>query len=219
MHMEALSAGLTAIEEAERIRVASTAGADVDLSMLVAIHRTPILKSAELQDMLPLAAIDRYHEYAQEQLATAVAGDPSGSMALYGLARIYEHLGSENGADRVARSRQAAALHEAALLAHPENPLAAHELGVVLSKLGRYERAIAMLTRSIQFAPTSVAYRNLAMVTQQAGRHQEAVIAEQYSVQMAEREKAVGTTSTSVTWLEPRDFAQTSERLAMTGKR
>lgn len=213
--VEALAAGLKAVEEAERIREASSTVADVDLSLVTAAHHTPVLKDQDVSDMLPLAAIDEYHEYARQQLADAVAGDPTGSMALYGLARIYEHLGSENGADRVARSRQAVAFHEAALLAHPENHLAAHELGIVLARLGRFEQAIARLTRSIQLAPTSNAYHNLATVSRQYGRHRQAALAERYAAQMAQREMAAGQTENRVKWLEPSAFARTSEQTAI----
>jgi tetratricopeptide (TPR) repeat protein len=215
-HMDSLAAGLAAVEEAEKIRDASSVVASVNLSMLVATHRTPALKGQDVSEMLPLAAIDRYHEYAQGQLAGAVAGDPSGSMALYGLARIYEHLGTENGADRVARSRQSVAFHEAALLACPDNFLAAHELGVVLARLGRNEKAMEMLIRSVQLSPSSVAYRNLAVVSRQTGRHQEATVAEQYAEQVARHEESAGESASRVALLEPADFARTSERQGMT---
>jgi tetratricopeptide (TPR) repeat protein len=210
--MEALSAGLGALEEAEQIRRASCAVADVDLSLLVETHSTPVLYGEDLSELVPLAAMDRYHEYAEQQLGMAVAGDPSGSMALYGLARIYEHLGSENNADRVASSRQSVALHKAALLAHPENHLAAHELGVVLTRLGMRQQALAMLTRSVQLYPTSRGYQNLALMHRQIGGHSQAAVAEQYAAQMAQREQTSGAEPTQVTWLDPGAFARTSER-------
>ena len=213
-HMDALAAGLTTLHEADDIRRVSNSVAKTDLSMWIATHTTPVLQGHDVSTMLPLAIIDRYHAYAQQKLGAAVAGDASGSMALYGLARIYEYLGSENGADRVARSRQSVALHEAAILAHPENHLAAHELGVVLTKLGRFERAVAMLTRSVQLSPTPTAYRNLAVASRRFGRHQQAAIAERYAAQMAEREGTAGGSSSRVTWLEPDAFSRTSERTA-----
>lgn len=214
VHMDALSAGLTAVEEAEDIRQVSNSVAQTNLSMWVATHQTPVLKGQDVSATLPLAIIDRYHQYAQHELGAAVAGDPTGSMALYGLARIYEHLGTENGADRVARARQSAALHEAALLAHPENHLAAHELGVVLTKLGLFERAVAMLTRSVQLHPSSTAYRNLAVASRRFGRHQQAATAERYAAQMAEQERIAGASPSRVTWLDPEAFSRTSERTA-----
>ncbi|MBN1852007.1 MAG: hypothetical protein JW829_04755 [Pirellulales bacterium] len=169
-----LTAGIRAIDEADDFRLRNSLEYEMDLPSIVSAHRTPILQGQETRNISPPAAIEAYLDYAAEQLGAAVAGEPAGSMALYGLARIQDYLSTKEMTDAMANTERAIVLHRAALLAHPGNHLAANEAGVLLARQGRWMKAASMLQRAVHLAPTTVGYHNLAIVQKQQGLHAQA---------------------------------------------
>ena len=66
-HSQALAAGMRALDEAEDfVPRGSRLEADLDLSMLISGHRTPVLKEANAKELSPLVAQQRYYSYAQK---------------------------------------------------------------------------------------------------------------------------------------------------------
>ena len=71
-HSRALAAGWTAVKEADDFMpTGSRMEADLDLSSIIAGHRTPVLKAAPRESLAPLTALECYFTFAQEQLAAA----------------------------------------------------------------------------------------------------------------------------------------------------
>jgi hypothetical protein len=174
-------------------------------------HRTPVL--GEISDeTLPHQAVATYHNYAQQQLAKAVAGEQSGSMALYGLGRIDAQL-AERKDDDVRFVRDAMTMYAAALVACPNNHLAANELGVLECRTGRPAEAVRLFERTIDFAPTSTAYHNLAVAQRKIGLHAQSQANEQESQRLAALERAGGAISrrAGVRWVAPQEFTRVAQ--------
>ncbi len=208
--------GLTCLREAEDFQPPSAeASRKIDVEAIARFHRCDAVRRrrAETGEPLtsPLAAVAAYYREAQNLLGQAMAGDPSGSMALYGLAKFHASLAELSVESRTLETRKAMTLFQAALLAHPHNHLAAHELGVHFARQRRYELAEQYLTRSMQVRPTSVACRNLSIVQRQRGDHVRAAKTGRYAEQLAglnaQQQLSGQLRGGPVQWMSPQAFA------------
>jgi tetratricopeptide (TPR) repeat protein len=215
-HAAALAEGITALEESvDFLASGSELEADFDVSMIVAGHRTSVLRGGDgLREMTPLDAVQHYYAFAQQRLADAVAGEPSGSFALYGLGKMHAALAVEPGANPEALEPKAMVFHQAALKASPTNYMAANELAVLLARYGQLDEARNLLRHSISIDPQPSTWHNLAMVHAQLGEQQlaEAASAEHTFAQKRPVGNPNETTVSPVLWLEPNDFSRTSDQ-------
>lgn len=207
-HAQALASGLRAIDEAEDfvpdgVRVE----AELDVRIVASSHRTPVL-SNHAEGVSPHEAVARYHRYAQEQLAAAVAGEQAGSMALHGLGKVSATLAERGNGDPVL-VRNALTMYSASLAACPTNPLSANELGVLLVREGRVEEAARLFERTIDLAPSATAYHNLATAQGKLGFHGEAAANEAESQRLAAFERSTGAVSrrAGVEWVTPEQMS------------
>jgi tetratricopeptide (TPR) repeat protein len=170
-------------------------------------HRTPAFTDEPTK--LPREAVALYHRYAEEQLGRSVAGERAGSMALYGLGKIHNRLANESEAE-LRQQRKALVMFRAALVAGPENYLAANEIGVLLARSGHAVEAATMFRRAIDITPTSVGYHNLAHVERKLGQFDQAAANEQFAVHLAARDRASGAVSRGkgIEWVAPQDLAR-----------
>ena len=208
----ALAIGLRALSEADDFEPrGAQLEAEVDVVMLCASHRTPVAKQLQTDNLLPRILQDRYLRYAQLQLAKSVAGEPAGSMALHALGKLAAQLGRAEPEKYRLAERHAIAYQQAALLAHDQNYLAAHELGVLLASAGHVAEAEQLLRQVAIRAPNSIVYRNLAIVQQELGQLVQAESNRQYAQQLAQQ----GATGThNVQWVSAEKFAQTKSQPA-----
>jgi tetratricopeptide (TPR) repeat protein len=216
-YSKALAAGLGALEEAEDfIPLGSRLEADLDIGILISAHRTPVLKQAAGDSLLPLVALQRYYTYAQEQLGRAAANEESGSMALYGLGRVYGTMADNQFPNVVAPDSKALVYHQAALETHSGNYMAANELAVLWARFGRYETAREHLRHAVSIASYAALWQNLAVVHRTLGETQLAVLAENEATLADQREKAAVeagklVASSDVRWVDAATFAGTSK--------
>jgi tetratricopeptide (TPR) repeat protein len=211
-HSRALAAGLRALDEAEDfVPDGVQLEAELDVRRAASSHRTNVLPP-EPEEVSPLEAVALYHTYAQEQLQKAAAGEQAGSMALHGLGTINRRLAERND-DDVQLTRSAMTMYSAALAACPNNHLAANELGVLVCRNGRAEEAAALFMQTINFAPSAVAYHNLAIAQQRSGRLAEAAANEMESQRLAamERERGDFSRRAGVRWVTPQEMARASQ--------
>jgi len=169
---ESLDAGLVALEESREFVQPRTVGKRLDLSRIVAGHRTPVLKNESLESMPPAVAARRYYAYAQEQLSGASAGEPRNSIALYGLGKLVTASTETSPHQRLEGTARAMVLHQAALMADRKNYRAANELAVILARSGDLAHARDLLAHSVRLAPHPVPYHNLAVVLANLGEPQ-----------------------------------------------
>lgn len=219
VHGEALAAGLLALEESDEfVPRGANLEADIDVALLVDGHNTPVLKETDNATVSPLEARQRYYTFAQQKLAESIEDEVAGSMALYGLGKLYTALSEVSGATPPAAESKAVVFHQAALLAVPQNPMAANEMGVLLAKLGRLEPAREMLIHSLRVAPLPATWHNLAVVHARLGEHELAQLAHDEHVnavmiaksQQANPATAGPTMDSPVKWVTPEELASSS---------
>ncbi len=128
-HARALSAGLTALEEA-RDFVAANPQQRLPLDELVLGHQTPILQEVALDQLSNQDALQSYLKYAQQQLSSAGGDLLPAADALFALGKLHllESQQAGNGAPRLELER-AIMLFHAALVIEPKHSLAANEAG------------------------------------------------------------------------------------------
>ncbi len=213
-HGEMLSAGLRALEEAaDFVPPGDRVEADLDIESIVETHHTPGLIRVPLEQLAPAAARERYLTFAQEQLAVAVDGEFAGSMALYGLGKLYGMLSRQPTPGIVAAGSTAVAFHQAALLISPKNYMAANDLGVLLAQAGRYEDARIALEHSASIGSQGVTWQNLAGVCSQLGEPAAAGQARRQAQRAFQTLTARGAAlplsdGPRVQWLAPGEFAR-----------
>lgn len=213
---QALANGLRALDEAESfLPRGARLEADVDLGTLIQSHRTPVLKDSDTARLTPLAAMQHYYRYAQEQLSIASASEPAASLALFGLGKIETVMSNES--PQASRSSVARAMtyHQAALHVDRANFPAANELGVLLARCGQWAEARDVLQLSVRTHPLPETWHNLATVHDRLGETDFAQQARQQQIacssQSAQRGFGVGGSSeTLVQWLSVREFVQES---------
>lgn len=211
-HARALAAGLRALEEAaDFVPTGNQVEAELDVPIVASSHRTPVLRDYPHR-VLPHEAVALYHHFAEQQLAAAVAGEQAGSMALHGLGRIGVLQAARQDDDAHGQQR-AMTMFSAAIAARADNHLAANELGVLLCQVGRPVEAARVFERTIDMAPSALAYHNLAVAQRKLGMHGQADANEQESQRLAAQERANGVVSRrmGVQWVSREELAQVSQ--------
>jgi len=211
-YSQALAAGVRALDEAEDfLPKDGHLEAELDLAMIAGAHRTPVLQAEDGEQVTPLAAIQRYHTYAQEQLATAVGKEVAGSMALCGLGKLYMAIGDQQRGDGIVAARpKAMVLLQAALIVSPGNHMASNELGVLLARSGRHSDARAAFEHSVAAYPTAEAWRNLALTCERLGAMDEAYRAARQTLALRGHSTGqvtpMGGSQGAVRWVSPAEL-------------
>ena len=212
-HTEALSNGLRALEEADDFVPRGTQlEADLNLAILIRSHRTPVLKDESPDQLRAIFARQSYYNYAQEQLALSVKGDRSGSMALFGLAKMRTELAKQQGDMAQLELPKAMALHQAALLTDNDNYMASNELGVLLARYGQYESARSLLEHSVQVNPQVASWHNLAVVYEHLGDKEQVAQARQQSKMLTIAERTNHSAHREIVWKQAQEFKETTSR-------
>jgi tetratricopeptide (TPR) repeat protein len=213
----ALAAGLRAMDEADDFvpRGAQLEG-ELNVRSTASSHRTPALREHE-GEVLPHDAVALYHKFAQERLARAAIDEQAGSMALYGLGKVYARL-AERRDDDVQCTRGAMTMYCAALDACPSNNLAANELGVLLCRTGHPAEAVDNFVRAIEIAPNATTYHNLAVAQQKLGLGPQSLANEQESQRLAawERSSSAVSRRAGVKWVTPAEMARITQPAPLT---
>jgi tetratricopeptide (TPR) repeat protein len=212
-YTEGLSAGLRALDEADDFVPHGTQlEADLNLEVLIRSHRTPVLKSADPASLRPIFARREYYNYAQQQLAHCAEGDRSGSMALYGLAKMRASLAEQQHELAALELPKAMALYQAAMLVDGDNYMASNELGVLLARYGQYESARSMLEHSIRIQPQPAAWHNLAVVYHNLGKTSEVEFARQQQVKLLQAQRTNHDPHAEVVWKPVEEFNRSTAR-------
>src|SRR5690606_24666446 len=187
-----------------------------DIACIARGHQTPVLHSSP--QCPAVLAVQRYYDYACEQLTVAAHGERAASLALYGLGRVHASIASSSAPIIAAAEGKSAVFHQAAVLVDPNNYMSANELAVIAARQGRYETARDLLLQCVRVAPQPTAWRNLARVHRYLGELQ---LAEQAMMEAnAAVAKAAGSgpapgvvpsgAQPSVRWLTPEHCASSS---------
>jgi tetratricopeptide (TPR) repeat protein len=218
-HSRALSAGLTAIKEADDFIPSGTKlEAELDLAVIIGSHRTPVLKnaSADADDLRPMTAVKCYFTFAQEQMAAAAGHEVAGSMALRALGKLHATLARQRSLEVKLTEPKAMVYFQSALLVFPQNYMASNDLGVLLAQCGNYAEAKRTLEHSVSIYRSAENLNNLATVYRQLGQTGLAATTQQQAdlarnIQMARLKNRQASADGSVQWVSPPVLAQTNE--------
>jgi tetratricopeptide (TPR) repeat protein len=205
MYSKALTAGLIALKESSDFAVPTAGRPELDMNRLIGEHKTPILKSADPERLSPMFAAQRYYTYAQEQLSASAAQQGTGSMALFGLAKVAIAMAGNDKSQQLERTAQAIALYQAAMMADSRNFLAANELAVLFAENGNLPRSRELLTHSISLSPRAVTWQNLAVVYARLGERK---LAEDARAQALALQQGGQPSEKGVKWVDPDTFAR-----------
>lgn len=206
-HSTALAAGLKALKEAEDFAPRGTA--TVDVAPIVHSHSTPVLRGECVNDLPPLAAMTRYHTYAQEQLGNVAPGEPVASWALFGLGKLYVGFAQESPPVAAAEAK-AMVFHQAALATCPGHALAANELAVLWARMGRLDTACGLLQAAAARSESPQIWQNLAVVHARLGQHELARQAAERASDLARRSGVRRAAPAAIAWVSPEVFAGTA---------
>ena len=170
-HSEALAAGMRALKEAADFRPSGASlEANLDLGRLITSHRTPLLHDQDTSKLSPLAALQAYHAYAEQQLAIAGGHELTAADALYGLAKLQPHLDVAGANQDSYDGPVAMSYYQAALLIYPDHYLAANELGVLFARFGQLKDAREVLRFAASVNPDCAeTWLNLARIHEKLG--------------------------------------------------
>jgi len=220
-HSRALAEGLTALEEATDFMPPGAAlEADLDLPAIVDGHETPVLQVKVSERLTALAALQAYFNYAQQRLATAAGREPAAAEALYALGRLNAEPNSRLSPPGLTAAR-AMTLHQAALVADPNNFRAANELGVLMARLGKWKAARQFLRRSVAVQPQAETWRNLAVVHRHLGENELATLAlneERLARQARQRNPQPLASRAPVRWVDASQFNRAGSNAVATGR-
>lgn len=214
-HGLALAAGMRAIEEADDlIPRGSKLEGEIDVYTVTRPHQTPVLKNIKPGELTAQAALQRYYAYAEEQLATAVSPERTASAAFYAIGKLHTLWSSQKLPMIVAADAKAVVFYQAAMLADPNNSMAANDLAVLLARVGRYEQARALLIRAVQQSPQAAVWHNLAVVHARMGEAELAKLANKnalvagHGIDPANAQAAAA--MQAVKWVDPQTFASSA---------
>lgn len=215
LHSQALADGLCALKESDDfVPRGSQLEANLDIAARIAGHRTPAGRLAGGSELSALEARQTYYNYAQHRLAWSVHGELAGSMALHGLGKIHAALENDAHESIVAPLPKAMVFHQAALMANPDNALAANDLAVLLARFGRDAEARHLLRHSVGVAPMPESFRNLSIVHSRLGERRLAEAAMREAQRLAQLQgrarRGPETPLGNVQWVSPEDFVRNS---------
>jgi hypothetical protein len=206
-HSAALTAGLTALEEARDFAATgSQQSRATNVAVIAATHQTK-LPTPIAAGTSPVVAQQQYFGFAQDQLTIAAGGLPASSDILYRLGRLQTALSAHDDDPTTLHVPQAMVFHQAALATDGNNWLAANELGVLYVRYGQLPQARQLLVQSVMIHPHRQGWHNLAVIHRRLGEVDLAQRAEA-EVQLLDKQQGPDATANDmVRWVDPKTFA------------
>jgi tetratricopeptide (TPR) repeat protein len=206
-HATALTAGLTALEEARDFAASgSQKGGGTNVAAIAATHQTK-LPTPIAPGVGPVAAQQQYFGFAQNQLMIAAGGLPASSDILYRLGRLQTALAAHDNDSTTLHGPQALVFHQAALATDANNWLAANELGVLYVRYGQLPQARQLLVQSVTLHPHRQGWQNLAVLHRRLGENDLAQRAEAEIQLLDKQQGQPADANNMVRWVDTKTFA------------
>jgi hypothetical protein len=218
LHSQALTAATTALREAQDFLPASgKLESELELSSIIAGHRTPVLKILPPQPMQAMHALKQYLTYAQEQFAVSAGQEVSGSVALGSLGKLHAAMARKPNPETVSAEAKAIVFFQAAILVCPQNFMAANDLGVLLAQSKDTAGARRYLEHSVLICRCSDNLSNLSLVYRQIGESRLAELAAEKcrrakESEIARQKSASLAAGGTVEWVDPSTLVQSSDQ-------
>ena len=177
-HTLALEAGWAAVDEAnDFVPDDAQLRPELDVSMIIAGHRTPVMRGLSREALEACTVIriqQEYYSFAQDRLLQAVGHHSDASQAFYALARLQDAVCKGPGGKPRASGPRSLLLLRLALITDEQNYKAANEIGVLLTRYGMLAEARLALIHSLSLSERPQSLYNLSVVLERLGDHQAA---------------------------------------------
>jgi Flp pilus assembly protein TadD len=214
-YSRAMAAGMRALEESEDfVPRGSRLSGEIDMAMIVRSHRTPIKREVEAAGMSPSIAAQQYQRYAADRLGVSVGGEVAGSLALHSVGKLFGQFAHDPSNSTIDAQGKAIAFQRAALVADPNNYLAANELAVLVAHQGNFAEARDLLLRAISLKPQPSMWHNLSVIHAKLGETELADLAQRTAMSAAGGANPGNVEAMAalqaVRWVDPATFSQMS---------
>ena len=167
-HTAALASALTALREAGDFQSRSSEDSTISVPLVVAGHRTPVLRQQRAESLSAVAAQQLYYNFVRQQLVIAAGGESVASHSLCNMGKLQSRMG-EGTAPQQTNLARAMVYQQAALAVDGRNYLAANELGNILTTFGQLPEARRILLHSVGTVSNPEGWHNLAAVHDRLG--------------------------------------------------
>jgi hypothetical protein len=206
-HVAALTAGLTALEEARDFADArNQKGGAIDVAVIARNHQTKLPGTME-SGTSPVVAQQQYFGFAQQRLTFAGGGLRASSEILFRLGRLQTAMATRDNDPEALHAPQAIVFHQAALATDANNWLAANELAVLYARYGQLPQARQLLVQSVMIHPHRQGWNNLAIVHRRLGETELAQRAEAEVKLFDKQQGQDATANEAVRWVDAKTFA------------
>ena len=166
-YTSALSRAIVALDEADDFFAERThSGMDINVLTVIEGHETKVIPKQIAQNMSSLDAIRVYFDYSRQTLHEALGNGPAASEALYSLGKLFTLSATHQLSGNPFDYAKATVMHHAAMDCDPKNYRSSNELGVLMARNGRLEKARNLFRDSLIVKPVPETWHNLTMVHQ-----------------------------------------------------
>ncbi|MGI8977670.1 MAG: hypothetical protein ACR2FY_00440 [Pirellulaceae bacterium] len=202
-HTAALANALTALREAGDFQSRSSEDSTVNVPLVVAGHRTPVLRQQNPEGLSAVAAQQQYYNFARQQLVMAAGGQSVASHSLCNMGKLQSRMG-EGTAPQQANLARAMVYQQAALAVDGRNFPAANELGSIFAIFGQLPEARRILQHGVGTVSNPEGWHSLANVHDRLGEAEQAAHARK---QLELLTGGAGGPRPKVEWVSPEVFA------------
>jgi tetratricopeptide (TPR) repeat protein len=202
-HTAALASALSALREAGDFQSRSSEDSTVSVPLVVAGHRTPVLRQQSAEGLSAVAAQQQYYNFARQQLVIAAGGQSVASHALCNMGKLQSRMGEETAPQQTNLARSMV-YQQAALAVDGRNYPAANELGNILTAFGQLPEARRILLHSVGTVSNPEGWHSLAAVHDRLG---ETELAAHARKQLELLTGGKGGPRPKVEWVSPEVFA------------
>lgn len=161
----ALGEAITALKEADDFfSELSHEGIDINVALVIDAHKSKIISKAQAQGMSSMVAIQAYFEFARRRMGDAFGENVIASEALYSLGKLFTVAATHDLTGNPLDYSKSMVMHYAAMDCDQKNYRSANELGVLMARNGRLEKARDLFRSSLVVHQMPQTWRNLAIV-------------------------------------------------------
>lgn len=215
----ALREAITALNEADDFySELAHEGIDVDVAHVIEAHKSKIIPMDRAKGLSSIIAIQAYFEYARERMGAAFGENVFASEALYSLGKLFTVAAAHDLTGNPLDYSKSMVMHYAAMDCDSRNYRSANELGVLMARNGRLEKARDLFRESLLVERMPQTWRNLSVIHERlanASNDPQAISENRELARNANHEYEITRQSApagipKVQWVTPEQFDQTA---------
>ncbi len=177
-HTNHLAKSLSALAESEDfVTDDSERQLNLDVDAIIATHTSRVIEDANASDLTAIQALRRYYSFASKNLADAAGQSKTASEALYCLGKLLSTAANYDSAGKPMDRAKAIVMFQASLAADDKNYRSAHELGVLMARNGKWNRAKTLFKQSLRIRQMPESWKGLEVVHRKLNENDLAALA------------------------------------------